>query len=217
LYKNRRQLDSYWLLDSAYEGRYVIARFKISGPAPTNSISINAEVTMGNPNEYLYPWIQGLDQHCFDEQKIVEAMSTVNGGNIDMTKKENADLALLIVRHALGKSDGKELEALYFPSAITEVTVIKAVPEGHLCQAACSDRRHDFTFLVEHAVSDKILKDVAKNHTGGFAKILQSALRERNPYGYTDADYPQPDPNVRRPPCAKFLLVQNDLRHLLTA
>jgi hypothetical protein len=159
-----------------------------------------------NRFEYLYKWIQSLYQEGYDEEGILKAFETNPATSLQPGDEKAVRLAKVIIQHALGKSDGKELEAYLPPVEVLDVKYLKPTDEGHLCQAACPDG--DFTFLISLDVPIAQVKSTLTNHKAAMCKFTLVAAHCRNPQGYTDPANPS------RPPAAAFRLTSDDINYL---
>jgi len=165
-----------------------------------------------NRFQWLYEWIQGLPQQGFDEDRILQAFSTNKSINLDLDDPAAVKLARIIIRHALGESDGKELEAYLPPVEVLDVKYLKPTDEGYLCQAFCADSKEDFIFLVSLEVAEKTLKYVLADRKAALCKFVLIAAHQRYPQMYTDPDQPAPMiDGVWHPPAAAFRLTLNDI------
>jgi hypothetical protein len=165
-----------------------------------------------NRFQWMYEWIQGLPQQGFDEDLILQAFATNKSINLDLNDPAAVKLGRIIIRHALGKSDGKELTAYLPPVEVLDVKYLKPTDEGYLCQAFCADSKEDFIFLVSLDVSEKTLKYVLTDQKAALCKFVLIAAHQRHPQMYTDPDQPAPTINgVWHPPSAAFRLTLNDI------
>lgn len=165
-----------------------------------------------NRFEWLYPWIRGMAEQGYDENRILNAFSVSNGTNLDMNNDNDVRLTRIIIQHALGQSDGKELEAYLPPVDVLDVKLLKPTDdEGwFLCQAHCSNSDEDFTFLACE-VEEKKLHYVFVNHKAALCRLALFAAHQRNPCEYTDASVPQPTSGTYKPPVARFKLNAADI------
>lgn len=170
-----------------------------------------------NRFEWLYEWIRGLPPQGYDEEKILGAFAINPATRLDLNDVEAVKLGRLIIRHALGQSDGKELEAYLPPVEVLDVRYLNATDEGHLCQATCADGSEDFTFLVTLDVSEKKLRKVMADHKAALCKFILVAAHQRYPQSYTDPDQPAPTNGVYSPPVAAFRLGASDIGYLCDA
>jgi hypothetical protein len=159
-----------------------------------------------NRFEYLYKWIQFLYQEGYDEERILKAFETNPATSLQPGDEKTVRLAKVIIQHAFGKSDGKELEAYLPPVEVLDVKYLNPTDEGHLCQAACPDG--DFTFLISLDVPIAQVKSTLTNHKAAMCKFALVAAHCRNPQGYTDPANPS------RPPPAAFRLTSDDINYL---
>jgi hypothetical protein len=170
-----------------------------------------AESFRANRFEWLYEWIRGLHQQNYDEAKILAAFATNPSTRLNLDDEAAVKLGRIIIRHALGQSDGKELEAYLPPIEVLDVKYLKATDEGHLCQATCPDRDHDFTFLVSPDVPEKKLKQVLAGRKPALCKFALVAAHQRHPQGYNDPDEPASATGAYRLPVAAFRLTSDDI------
>lgn len=167
-----------------------------------------------NRFEWLYEWIRSLHQQGFDEEKILEAFATYSGTQLNLADEAAVKLGRIIVRHALGQCDGKELEAYLPPIEVLDVKYLKPTDEGHLCQAVCPDSQDNFTFLVSLDVSEKKLKHVLADRKAALCKFALVAAHQRHPQAYNDPNNPPPATGVYQPPVAAFRLTLSDIECL---
>jgi len=164
-----------------------------------------------NRFEWLYPWIRGLAEQGYDEDRIVDAFSIYEGVKLDLKNDKDVRLARIIIQHALGQSDGKELEAYLPPVDVLDVKILKPTDDGWLlCQAMCSNSDEDFTFLAS-GVEEKKLRYVFADHKAALCKLVLFAAHQRSPQSYTDASAQQTTPGVYTPPVARFKLDAADI------
>ncbi|MGA7157752.1 MAG: hypothetical protein WBY53_12935 [Acidobacteriaceae bacterium] len=161
-----------------------------------------------NRFEYLYEWIRFCHQQGYDEEGILKAFETNPATSLQPGDEKGIKLAKVIIQHALGKSDGKELESYLPPIEVLDVKYLKLTDEGHLCQATHPDG--DFVFLISLDVSLADVKSALSNHKVAMCKFTLVAAHYRNPQGYTDPETPG------RSPAAAFRLTRDDL-HCLSA
>jgi hypothetical protein len=159
-----------------------------------------------NRFEYLYGWIRSCYQEGHDEEWILKAFETNPATSLQPGDEEGIKLAKIIIQHALGKSDGKELEAYLSPVEVLDVKYLKPTDEGHLCQATCPDG--DFTFLISLDVPATQVKSALTNHKATMCAFALVAAHYRYPQGYTDPDSPG------KSPAAKFRLTRDDVNYL---
>lgn len=159
-----------------------------------------------NRFEYLYEWIQFCHQEGYDEEGILKAFETNPATSLQPNDEKGKKLAKVIIQHALGKSDGKELESYLPPVEVLDVKYRKPTDEGHLCQATCPDG--DFTFLISLDVPVTQVKSALTNHKAAMCKFVLVAAHCRNPQGYTDPEKPG------RSPAAAFRLTRDDINSL---
>lgn len=170
-----------------------------------------------NRFQWLYEWIRGLPQQGFDEDRILQAFSTNPSINLDLNDAAAVKLGRIIIQHALGKTDGKELEAYMPPVEVLDVKFLKPTDDGYLCQAFCADSEENFVFLVSLDVTEKKLKYVLADRKAALCKFALFAAHQRHPQGYTDPDDPHPMINgVWHPPAAKFRLTLIDIECIRT-
>lgn len=165
-----------------------------------------------NRFEWLYPWIRGMAEQGYDENRILNAFSVFNGTKLDLNNDNDVRLTRIIIQHALGQSDGKELEAYLPPVDVLDVRILKQIDdEGwFLCQAHCSNSDEDFTFLVSE-VEEKKLRLLFTNHKAALCKLALFAAHQRNPWEYTDASVPQLTPGTHKTLVARFKLNAEDI------
>ena len=159
-----------------------------------------------NRFEYLYDWIRFCYQEGHDEEWILKAFETNPATLLQPGDEKGKKLAKIIIQHALGKSDGKELEAYLWPVEVLDVKYLKPTDEGHLCQATCPDE--DFTFLISLDVPATQVKSAITNHKAAMCTFALVAAHYRYPQGYTDPDSPG------KSPAAKFRLTRDDVNYL---
>jgi hypothetical protein len=170
-----------------------------------------AESFRANRFEWLYEWIRGLHQQGYEEEQIIKAFATNPSTHLNLEDEGAIKLGRIIIRHALGLSDGKELEAYLPPVEVLDVKYIKPTDEGHLCQATCPDSQDDFTFLVSLDVPEKKLKSVLADRKAALCKFVLVAAHQRYPQGYDDPDMPAAATGVYKPPVAAFRLTLSDI------
>jgi hypothetical protein len=170
-----------------------------------------------NRFEWLYEWIRGLPPQGFDEEKILAAFATNPATRLDLNDAEAVKLGRMIIRHALGHSDGKELEAYLPPIEVLDVKYLKATDEGHLCDATCADSTEDFKFLVSLDVPEKKLRKVMAVHKGALCKFVLVAAHQRYPQCYSDPDQPAPTNGIYTSPVAAFRLNASDIGYVCEA
>ena len=184
---------------------------KTIGITNTEVQLVDATSFRANRYEWLYPWVRSLAGQGFDEERILGAFSTYQGVKLDLANDADVKLARIIIKHALGLSDGKELEAYLPPVDVLDVKFLKQTDEGWaLCQASCSNSDEDFTFLVRD-VPEKTLRYAIADHKAAFCKLVHFTAHRRHPQEYTDASAPQDTPGVYKPPVASFLLDAGDI------
>lgn len=165
-----------------------------------------------NRFQWLYEWVQGLHQQGVGEEGILEIFSKSSHIKLDLNDPAAVKQSRAIIRHALGQSDGKELEEYLPPVEVLDVKFLKPTDEGYLCQAFCPDSKEDFVFLVALDVTEKTLKYVLANRKAALCQFALVAAHQRPPQGYTDPDDPKPIVNgVWHPPVAKFRLRSDDI------
>lgn len=159
-----------------------------------------------NRFEYLYEWIRFCHQQGLDEEEILKAFETNPATSLQPGDEKGVKLAKVIIRHALGKSDGKELESYLPPIEVLDVKYLKPTDEGHLCQATHPDG--EFTFLIGLDVPVAQVKSALINHKAAMCQLTLVAAHCRNPQGYTDPETPG------RSPAAAFRLTGDDIHYL---
>lgn len=165
-----------------------------------------------NRFQWLYEWIQGLHREGLDEDGILECFSKSNHTRLDLNDPAAVKKSRTIIRHALGQSDGKELEEYLPPVEVLDVKFLKPTDEGYLCQAFCADSKEDFVFLVSLNVPEKTLKYALADRKTALCKFALVAAHQRHPQMYTDPDDPKPMVNgAWCPPVARFRLELDDL------
>jgi hypothetical protein len=164
-----------------------------------------------NRFEWLYEWIRGLREQGYDEEGILDAFATNPGTRLNLDDEAAVKQTRIIIRHALGQCDGKELEAYLPPIEVLDVKYLKETDEGHLCQGLCPDSQDNFTFLVSLDVPAKKLRQVLADRKPALCKFALVAAHQRYPQEYTDPDSPAPATGVYRPPVAAFRLTSNDI------
>jgi hypothetical protein len=168
-----------------------------------------------NRFEWLYPWIRSCYQQGMNEEGILEAFAVNPATRLQKNDREGERLARIIIQHALGKSDGKELEAYLPPVEVLDVKFLKETDEGFLCLATCPDGKDDFTFLVALDVLEKQLKGLIADRKAALCKYVLVAAHRRHPQGYTDPDAPPPQKNGAQVPLtAAFRLTRDDIDYL---
>ena len=170
-----------------------------------------------NRFEWLYEWIRGLRQQNYNEEQILGAFATYAGTRLDLNDDAAVKLARIIIRHALGLSDGKELEAYLPPFEVLDASYLKRTPDGYLCQATCPDSRDDFTFLIDIELPEKELKAVFAERKPALCRLALVAAHQRYPQGYDDPDISKPTTGTYTPPVARFRLTHSDLECLIAA
>jgi hypothetical protein len=163
---------------------------------------------------WLYDWIRSLYQQGMDEEGILEAFAVNPATRLQKSDREGEKLARIIIQHALGKSDGKELEAYLPPIEVLDVKYLKETDEGFLCLAICPDSNDDFTFLVAADVPEKQLKGLIAERKTALCQYALVAAHRRHPQEYTDPDSPPPKKGVYTPPVAAFRLTRDDIDYL---
>lgn len=159
-----------------------------------------------NRFEYLYEWIRFCHQSGYDEAGILKAFETNPATSLQPGDEQGAKLAKIIIQHALGKSDGKELEAYLPPTEVLDVKYLKPTDEGHLCQATHPDG--ELTFLIGLDVPFADVKYALTTHKAAMCKFALVSAHYRHPQGYTDPE------NPGRPPAAAFRLSSDDIKCL---
>lgn len=159
-----------------------------------------------NRFEYLYQWIRFCYQQGLDEEGILKAFETNPTTLLQPGDEKGTKLAKIIIQHALGKSDGKELESYLPPIEVLDVKYLKPTDEGHLCQATHPDG--DLNFLISLDVPVAQVKSALANHKAAMCKFALVAAHCRNPQGYTDPETPG------RSPAAAFRLTLDDINYL---
>jgi len=173
-----------------------------------------ADSFRANRFEWLYEWIRGLHQQGFDEEKILSAFTTNPATHMNPDDPAAVKLGRIIIQHALGRSDGKELEAYLPPVEVLDVRYLRLTDEGHLCQAICADSDEDFVFLVSGDVPEKDLKSLLSDRKAAVCKYVLVAAHRLHPQAYTDSESHQPASGPYTPPVASFRLTSTDIGHL---
>jgi hypothetical protein len=167
-----------------------------------------------NRFEWLYEWIRSLHQQGFDENRILSAFTTNPATHLDPDDPAAVKLGRIIIQHALGRSDGKELEAYLPPVEVLDVKYLRLTDEGHLCQATCANRDEDFVFLVGADVPEKELKSLLSDRKVAVCNYVLVAAHRLHPQAYTDPDTGPVAPGPYTPPVASFRLTRSDLDYL---
>lgn len=169
-----------------------------------------------NRFQWLYPWIQSLSQKGYDEEAILHAFAEFQGVRLNLEDTEAVKMTRIIIQHALGKSDGKELEAYLPPVEVLDVRFVKSTQAGYLCQAYCANAEENFAFLVSLDVSEKLLKAVLNERKAALCKLVLVAAHTRNPYGYTDTEQSAETNAIQKVPVAAFKLTLSDIDSVRT-
>lgn len=173
-----------------------------------------ADSFRANRFEWLYDWIRGLHQQGFDEERILSAFRTNPATRLNPDDHAAVKLGRIIIQHALGRSDGKELEAYLPPVEVLDVRYLRLTDEGHLCQAICANSEEDFVFLVGADVSEKELKSLLSNRKVSICKYVLVAAHRLHPQAYTDPEIRPPASGPYTPPVASFRLTSSDIGYL---
>jgi hypothetical protein len=173
-----------------------------------------ADSFRANRFEWLYEWIRGLQQQGFDEGKILSAFTTNPATHLNPDDPAAVKLGRIIIQHALGRSDGKELEAYLPPVEVLDVRYLRLTDEGHLCQATCANNEEDFVFLVGADVPEKELRSLLSDRKAAVCKYVLVAAHRLHPQAYTDPGNPPVGPGPYTSPVASFRLTSSDIGYL---
>lgn len=172
----------------------------------------SADSFRANRFRWMYDWIRGLAEDGFDEDRILQSFASNNNINLNLSDPAAVKLGRLIIQHALGLSDGKDLETYLPPVEVLDVKFLKATDEGYLCQAFCADSEENFVFLVSLDVPEKTLRYVLADRKTAMCRFVLIAAHQRHPQMYTDLDQPVSMVNgVWHPPVAAFRLNAEDI------
>jgi hypothetical protein len=141
-----------------------------------------------NRFEWLYEWIVGLHEQGWDEERILQAFETCPATHIDLSNEKEVSLAKAIIGHAVGRTDGKELEAYLPPIDVLDIKWLKTVTEGYLFQAICPDSAENFYFLIESSLSEKQLSRLVSTHKDVLCKRVLVAAHTQHPYQVSDSE-----------------------------
>jgi hypothetical protein len=173
-----------------------------------------ADSFRANRFEWLYEWIRGLHQQGFDEERILSAFTTNPATRLNADDHAAVKLGRIIIRHALGRSDGKDLEAYLPPVEVLNVRYLRLTDEGHLCQATCANSEEDFVFLVGSDVPEKKLKSLLSDRKAAVCKYVLVAAHRLHPQAYTDPECRLPASGPYTLPVASFRLTSSDFGYL---